>query len=593
MCGIAGVIDRDEGRASDLVRRMNLMQFHRGPDNSVVARAGAATLGNTRLAILDRTEAGNQPFSSADGRYMCVFNGEIYNYLELIERFKLRPATGCDGAIIPELWQREGPDCLRLFRGMFAIAVADTHENALTLCRDPFGIKPLFYRTLPGDVLAFASEVRTLASLSPDPRLSPRAIASFFHLGAMPGDQSPFEEIVGVEPGGAVTFRVGPTPVQSSVYAENPAAVGESRDLRTVFTESVRLHLRSDVPTVLLLSAGVDSTSIALAAARLGVKLHCMTVAGVGGSDEAGVAARTAARYGHNHQVVPPQVDDADLKAFVEATQRPTIDGLNTFLVCTAVRRHGFRVALSGLGGDEALGGYPHFRLLPVVRARHLAERVPGLLGATASVVRRLPISPKAGRLLAPDGPTSACGLDLLQRELFPTDVVRALTGTDPELAEPADGDACTFRALVDAEIRNYLQRTLLPDADAYSMCSSVELRVPFVDQFVFASSTRTAESRRTFDGKASFVEAMADSHLESIARHRKRGFSVPIASWLEHGALRKLLSDAQNPDAPVWRVVDPAVGMPLVNRPPHHRWAEPWSFAILNAWLASQPVAG
>ena len=159
MCGIAGVIDPVAERAAARVHLLNDAQTHRGPDHAAVTRASVITLGNTRLAIRDLTPAGNQPFVSADGRYVCVFNGEIYNHRQLAERFLLPVRTACDGEVIPHLWSKLGMESLAELRGMFAIALADVLKERLYLARDPFGIKPLYWRLLSDGSLAFASEV--------------------------------------------------------------------------------------------------------------------------------------------------------------------------------------------------------------------------------------------------------------------------------------------------------------------------------------------------------------------------------------------------------------------------------------------------
>ena len=186
MCGIAGMIDAAADRAEARVMILNESQRHRGPDHSELVRVGAFTLGNTRLAIQDPSPAGNQPFVSADGRYYCVFNGEIYNHRCLAERYQLPVRTSCDGEVIPQLWAKLGPASLAEMRGMFAIALVDTLEERLYLARDPFGIKPLYWRVLPDGPLAFASEVRPLIQLATGLRINgeaKRAVEFSFNAG--------------------------------------------------------------------------------------------------------------------------------------------------------------------------------------------------------------------------------------------------------------------------------------------------------------------------------------------------------------------------------------------------------------------------
>ena len=599
MCGIAGVIDPVAERAAARVHLLNDAQTHRGPDHAAVTRASVITLGNTRLAIRDLTPAGNQPFVSADGRYVCVFNGEIYNHRQLAERFQLPVRTACDGEVIPHLWAKLGMESLAELRGMFAIALADVLEERLYLARDPFGIKPLYWRLLPDSSLAFASEVRPLARLAPGTRVDDAAVARFLRFGAMAADQSPFTEITAVPPNSVAILgqdrQVEVRPVRSG----GPAAVGPlSSDLGVTLAESVDLHLGADVPTALLLSGGVDSAAVAAISRRLGQDLHCLTVAADGAPDETREAAQTARHYRHRFQRVQVALQDSDVARFFLAMQRPSVDGLNTYLICRAVRAAGFKVALSGLGGDEAVGGYSHFRILKYLQLLRAVDMVPLPVDAVAGrLARVLGVAGegKTRRLLGKDGPRTGVGLSLLQRELFPGTLVSELTGVVSARMSgrtdaarwPAECSPTSFAAMAAAEAEIYLQAMLLPDADAFSMASSVELRVPFVDGHVFASVLGSAGARTRAPGKRVIAEALDDPYLKALTARPKRGFSLPMGPWLA-GPLAPLVAAASEPGAPVWSLVDRsrAARAGLTSAHPRRRWAETWALTALNTWL-------
>jgi asparagine synthase (glutamine-hydrolysing) len=599
MCGIAGAIDTMAEQAVARVRLLNDAQTHRGPDDTVVARAGGIILGNTRLAVQDPTAAGNQPFVSADGRYTCVFNGEIYNHRQLVERFRLPVRTACDGEVIPQLWAKLGLEALAELRGMFAIALADTLDERLYLARDPFGIKPLYWRLLPDGSFAFASEVRPLARLDPGTRVDHAAVARYLRYGTMAADQSPFLEITAVPPNSVAVVGKDRHVEVRPVWPGGPAAVKQRpSDLGAALVESVGLHLRADVPTALLLSGGVDSAAVAAIGRLLGQDLHCLTVAADGAPDETLAAAQTARHYGHRFQRVQIVLEPSDTASFFQAMQRPSVDGLNTYLICRAVHQAGFKVAMSGLGGDEAVGGYSHFRrlkYLPLLRAMDVvpfpvgvaAARLAGMLGAAGEA--------KARRLLGKGGPRSGAGLVCLQRELLPASLVSDLTGVpSTRMAGRVDEADCpagcspnSFAAMAAAEVTIYLQAMLLPDADTYSMASSVELRVPFVDSRVFAAALESASGRNSAPGKAAIGKALDDHYLAALATRPKRGFSLPMGPWLA-GPLAPLVTAASEPDAPVWSLVDRtrATRAGLASPHPRRRWAETWALTALNAWL-------
>jgi asparagine synthase (glutamine-hydrolysing) len=598
MCGIAGVVDGEAGRAGARVRMLNDLQNHRGPDHVVWATVGSFTLGNTRLAIQDPSPAGNQPFVSADRRYHCVFNGEIYNHRRLVERYHLPVRTACDGEVIPQLWAKLGPTSLTELRGMFAIALVDSVEQCLYLARDAFGIKPLYWRLLSDGTLAFSSEVRPLVCIAPDVRIDGEAVARYLHLGAMAADQSPFQEITALPPNAVAAFdQDGKATVRQILPGGPLAAVETPGDLGAVLSDSIDLHLGADVPTALLLSAGVDSATIAAVGHRLGRRLNCLTVATKDGGDESDEAAATARQYGHHFQRVPAALDEGDVQRFFVAMQRPTIDGLNTYVVSKAVQTAGFKVALSGLGGDEAVGGYSHFRLLRYLAALRVMDTMPALVTNGAAKVLAwagMGSEAKARILLGANGARDGWSLSLLRREILPRRLVADLTGianwrTAADLAPGTTRAPRSFSSLAAAEVAIYLQATLLPDADAFSMASSVELRVPFVDTHVFAASLRLADGKATHPGKAAIGAVLDDPYLEKLAGRPKRGFSVPMQSWLT-GPLAPVVRATEESDAAIWSVVDRSVAerAGMIPLRAQGRWAEKWALASLNAWLGT-----
>lgn len=595
MCGIVGSLSPTGAIGTDVVAELNAGQLHRGPDDQVVTSLGPFVVGNTRLAIQDPTPEGNQPFVDPTGRYTVVFNGELYNFRELVREHGLQPITHCDGEVIPLLWARYGIGCLPMLRGMFGLAVVDQHEQRLHLARDPFGIKPLWWRRFR-DGICFASEVKPLWRLDRVLAVDPGALGEFLQYGAVSADRSPFAGIEALAPGSCISFGLDARPrFETSVPALDPALAepvsgptSGGGALARSLNESVRLHLQADVPTALLLSAGMDSSFIAFAAREAGRSLHCLTVTGAVGEDESPQAEATAQEYGHSHERVPATIDATVVSGFFEAMQRPSVDGLNSYLVSRAVARAGFKVALSGLGGDEALGGYRYARYLRILPALRLFDLLPepAARPVRARIARRLPASgsgsDKLTRLLGRGGPRTPSALVELQRELHAPAVVGALGAPRPAPSAVPRG-ARGYRAMAVAELHRYLQPILLQDADAYSMAVSVELRVPFVDRWFFAA----ALGRHDLVGKDELVAQLGDPYLLELSRRPKTGFAMPMQDWLRGGVLADVVADAARPDAPVWSVLDREAGLPiLATAGTAARWSAPWSLAALDGWL-------
>jgi asparagine synthase (glutamine-hydrolysing) len=584
VCGIAGVVDPEGVIDRARLHELNECQRHRGPDDHVVAEFGEFALANTRLAIRDPSTNGNQPFETPDGSIVVVFNGEIYNADQLANGFDIHRAGVCDGEVIPYLWRLHGPSCLSLLRGMWAMAILDRRSHTLTLARDPFGIKPLHWRQV-GRAFVFASEMRGLSRFSPSPAADAEAVGSFLRWGSIPAGSSPWCSIESLDPGecvsvdrnGAVTSIGTLPPLDLTKSPPGPSLV-------SALESSVRAHVRADVPTTLLLSSGVDSSLLAATAARDGIELHCLTVAEGAGRDEAPTAAATARRYGHSHERVEASLDESGLEGFLSHMDRPTIDGLNTFVVCEAVHRAGFKVALSGLGGDEALGGYRASRLVPWLPALRLLDRCgTPTRRLVADVLSRRGSASKARRLVD-RGPRTVPGLVALERELFDAATVRRLVGNEGDRrgAEIDLGGRSVVQLLL-AESAIYLQPMLLPDADTFSMAWSVELRVPFVDGPFLDAASR----RRRRAGKWELIRQLDDAWLRRLARQPKQGFALPMGEWIRSGPLEPVVAEARSSAAPLWDVVDRRVGLSILEgADANGRWAEAWSLAVLDGWL-------
>jgi len=562
MCGINGIlrlrrdsapVDREE-----LLRSRDRMAS-RGPDGfgEWMDETGTIGLGHRRLAIIDLSETGRQPMQWADGRFRLIFNGEIYNYRQLRNELEAQGVvfhTQSDTEVVLALYEREGEKMLSRLRGMFALAIWDSREEALFLARDPYGIKPLYY-TVESDQLRFASQVKALlagGAVADD--VDEVALCGFLLWGSVPEPLTLRKRIRALPSGSWLRVRPGEVPTPRSYYEFGQAIEEQPSDPVEALADSVRAHLVADVPVALFLSAGLDSSLIAALAQReLETPLTTLTLrfddfAG-SGMDEAPLAAEVARTIGTRHverHVKKSEFLDLWPRA-LDAMDQPSIDGFNTFVVSHAAHSEGIKVVMSGLGGDELFGSYDSFADVPRwARWSRSLALFPGATLAWGALARNLrPGQPKLRGMLRHGG--SLAGSYFLRRGLFLPEEVESLLGVDAtaeclESYAPwhdaakylagAQGDG--WRSVHLMESTQYMRNQLLRDSDWASMASSLELRVPLVDAKLRRSIARNAYEPARSQGKAAIVRAAAPELPAALWTRPKSGFSIPVMEWLD-----------------------------------------------------------
>jgi asparagine synthase (glutamine-hydrolysing) len=580
MCGIAGILAyRNVAPAVDRVElaRMNDRMAARGPDGSGIWIAADRRIGfaHRRLAIIDLSERGAQPMASADGALTITFNGEIYNYRALRAELEAKGyafRTESDTEVLLQLYADRGPAMVNQLRGMFAFALWDAPRRRLLLARDPLGIKPLYYAD-DGWTLRFASQAKALlagGAVSRDP--DPAGIVGFHLLGSVPEPFTVWREIRSLPAGCTLLVEKAgpgaPVPYFSIAEALSRRAAHSTSDLAharaqvaDAVRDSVRHHLVADVPVAVFLSAGLDSGALLGTMADLG--RHDVTVVTLAFKefrgdlqDEAPLAAEVATRYGARHVVrtVDRREFEQDLPAILDAMDLPTIDGINTWFVAKAAREAGVKVALSGLGADECFGGYPSFVDVPrSVRFFRPFDFVPGLgrltRHALASVVAsNLGLHPKVAGLAQYGG--SWEGAYLLRRSVYmpwelPNLLDRDVLETGLRRLAPLQRVARELRGgrwldgfdrVSVLETALYMRNQLLRDADWAGMAHSIEIRVPYVDNFFLA-----ALPPGVLLAGVNAKESVADIPrvpLPAASRNRsKTGFVTPIGGWIRDSA--------------------------------------------------------
>jgi asparagine synthase (glutamine-hydrolysing) len=569
MCGVAGAFLQADG--ARLVRIMSNRIGHRGPDAAGftdLTPQSAVQLAHRRLSIIDLSTAADQPFVQ-DGLHLS-YNGELYNYRELRELLRnkgVRFRTESDTEVVLECWRQWGPAALRQFRGMFAFALFDEHTGALTLARDPLGIKPM-YVVPRGSGVVFASELKALvAAVGGELAVDPDGLVASTLFYFLPEEQSAVKGAVKLPPGSWMQWAADGTPRSGRYWTAadeaQAAAAGPTADLPSVLGESVTAHMVADVPVASFLSGGLDSSLITAMAADRDPSIEAYTITFrpedqrlEAMPDDAVYARKMAAHLGirlHEIEISPDVVDL--LPRIVDVLDEPIGDpaAINTVLMCKAARDAGVKVLLSGMGADELFGGYrkhlacvlgAKYQTLPQsLRARVLAPTVDRLPVAAGG--RGLRYSRWAKRFLSfAELPEEAA----FRRSytLYDQDELAALL--HPDLAPRVQGVLDAHRSMYsDNRLADHVNRMCLTDSrlflpglnlaytDRSSMAASTEVRVPFVDPDVFRAAFSFPGGQK-IKGRTQKLplRAAADDWLpRDIIDRPKASFGAPLRAWV------------------------------------------------------------
>jgi asparagine synthase (glutamine-hydrolysing) len=574
MCGISGLFDLRGKRefSRELLRTINDIQQHRGPDEAGLHLEPGVALGHRRLSVIDLA-SGQQPLFNADGTVGVVFNGEIYNYLELMAELQALGhvfRTRSDTEVIVHAWQAWGAACVTRFRGMFAFALWDRNKSTFFLARDRMGVKPLHYTVLPDGVLLFGSELKVLTA-HPDfsRQFDPYAVEEFFALGYVSEERSIYSQAKKLPPAHTLTIVCGQPMPEPQPYWDVHFSLDRkitpqdaAAELRMRVDEAVKLRMQAEVPLGAFLSGGVDSSAVV--ASMAGVSSTPVRTCAIGFDDpafnESAYAAQVAERYGTDHHLEILSGDGFDLidhLAWLYDEPFADSSALPTYRVCQLARKH-VTVALSGDGGDESLGGYRRYRmhameerfraLLPL----SLRQPVFGALGA---------IYPKADwapRQLRAKTTLQAMALGTTEAYLHSMSVLRAderdalysmsfkrqLSGYGAvEVFKKHAAQAQTDDALALVQYLDYktwLVADINTKVDRASMAHALEVREPLMDHTLIEwLATLPSELKlHGQEGKWLLKKAYEPALPHELLYRPKMGFSIPLASWLR-GPLR------------------------------------------------------
>jgi asparagine synthase (glutamine-hydrolysing) len=585
MCGITGWANLDfhappPDGASELLHAMCERMVHRGPDSEGLFVASGVALGMRRLAIIDLI-TGEQPAFNEDKSVAVVLNGEIYNYRELRSELERRGhsfRSASDTEVLPHLYEEYGDDMVRELNGMFAFALWDNRRRRLVIARDRFGEKPLYWGVFDNTLL-FASEPKVLlAHPAVRPALNLQALRQYLSFDYVPAPLSIYEGInklpaahklvleegrVCVDPYWQLSYKIAEPVPSESEAAEH---------LRGLLGDAVRMRLVSDVPLGVLLSGGVDSSSVAALAVRAStepVKTFSISFAEAS-FDESAYARGVAKFLGTDHHEERLSANLAanlvsEIGAWMdEPFSDPSL--VPTYLLSRFTRKH-VTVALGGDGGDELFAGYPMYAGL---RWAEFYKRIPRALraGLIEPLVKLLPVKTKN---LSFDYKAlkfvTGAKYDAIARhhvwfgsftpeEQMELLTPEALAGTNSDIYAQARefAEDCDSRDLLtrlqSVDTRLYLAEDILTKVDRASMAVSLEVRAPFLDPRVaeFAASLPSHYKLRGHKTKYILKKAVNDMLPPFVTRRGKKGFGVPVAEWLK-GKLRPLARDLLSPE--------------------------------------------
>jgi asparagine synthase (glutamine-hydrolysing) len=586
MCGICGIFGRNGAPVDpSTVDAMMAVLRHRGPDGSGRFVDRNVGLGHLRLSIID-VDGGSQPIDNEDGTLHVVFNGEIYNFVELraeLEGFGHRFKTRSDTEVIVHAYEQWGAGCVRRFNGMFAFALWDSTRRELFLARDHLGIKPLYYVDL-GTRILFASEIKALLQDPACPRETDvQALAELFTFRYVPAPKTLFRGIHKLPPGHSMTLSARGMAVErfwnwvpgGHTERSEESLVEEYQDL---LEDAVRLQLRSDVPLGLFLSSGIDSGVLLAIMSQYGGPVRAFTIGFEGGEQENEVdSARELARmFGASHEFMMVSPDDYETyyERYLWDLEEPVgNETAAAFYFVSQITSRQVKVALTGQGADEPWAGYDRYL---GAKFSEFYSRVPvGVTEGVASLVARVPgrferLKRSAVALGEPDVLSrfakiySFFSMDM-KRQLFREDLTAELEAAAHEPKEALrrlqsdvrDMDPLSQMLYIDT--RANLPDDLLMVNDKMSMANSLEARVPFLDYRLveFIERLPPGMKLRRLTGKYLHKKALEKWLPAEVVWRKKKGFANPVEHWFRD-RMRPFVEDCLlSPTSAVGRYFD------------------------------------
>lgn len=627
MCGINGFISEKfmgEEKLS-IVRKMNETLAHRGPDNDGVWNNEHISLGHRRLSIIDLSSESNQPFFSNDKRYIIVYNGELYNYKELkLELQRVQHGvdnppyffkTNSDTEVILAAYIKWGAKCLDYFNGMYAFAIYDTLNDKLMLARDRMGVKPLYYY-FGDEGFMFSSEVRPIIHSGVKSfSLNKEVIAEYAMYQTVFAPNTIIKGIKMLKPGHYAECQNNKATI-SSYYTTNEISTTSSDlsykqicvKVNELLTHSVQRRLVADVPFGAFLSGGIDSSAVVGLMSKVSSeKIQTFNISfDESEFSESKYAQLIAKKFNTQHHEIKlsPQDFLKQLPEALAATDHPSGDGPNTYIVSKATKHAGVTMALSGIGGDELFAGYDVFKRMVELQKKSWLNTFPlftrKLAGFAIQKQKKSISGHKISELLGQPKINFSSAYPL-NRSLFTQQELATLlkqtnaySQIEKIIATVPQIEKHLLSAVSAAEIATYLQNVLLRDADQMSMAVALEIREPFLDYHLvdFVMGVNDAY-KYPHSPKKLLIDSLGDLLPNEIVNRPKMGFTLPWQYWLKNElklfCKKNIYEFAEydycnaNEIKNLWQR--------FLNNDKTVTWSRIWHFVVLNNWLKENNV--
>jgi asparagine synthase (glutamine-hydrolysing) len=612
MCGITGILHFSSlPDADNRVRQMTNAMSHRGPDAEGFYNDDCISLGHRRLSIIDLSDAANQPFIDTTGNFVLVFNGEIYNYLQIKHELSdYNFTTTSDTEVLLAAFCKWGIDCVRKMEGMFAFALWDKNAETLWLARDRMGVKPLYFFH-QDNIFAFSSENRSLLfSDLISRKIDHQSLFEYLSYQSTGYPNTIVENIHELKAG--TYFKLTQTSTEHIAYwkmtsTQPIGSVDPVTVRKTIFDKlqsAVSKRMISDVPMGAFLSGGIDSSAVvALMSLNSNTKINTFNLAfSEKEYDESGYAEIIARRYGtyHAKYLLRPEDFLSQVESGLDAMDSPSADGINTYVLSSAIRKAGLKVALTGIGGDELFAGYPGFMQYYNLNKLYGSYKMTGPIRKIAANALTFSKSNKMMRIasMLRLGDASIDEVYPIIRQILSPSYIQKFIYSDFKSSSLKSqlkrskyemNKFGFFSQFSMAEYMGYTQHTLLKDADQMSMAVGLEIREPFFDHDLIEYVLALPDSiKYPLYPKQLLVEALSPLLPDEIVHRKKQGFVLPWEHWMRNELFTFCDSQIKNLSQLEFVKEDALLQYwsRFIKKDPSVRWMELWQFVVLGRWL-------